>query len=161
MGTRQRRRLNASRNTGFVSTVSAIALIVEKPILMSFAQYGIKPQRIRSRVRCPSFGLWRTIGKLSVGATFQLGGRFGVGYSGGTRNAILISLTSPSSLALPHIALPCFERVEAVSASYGLVMMLAQIAPGDLDVTIVGQLPPSQLPLDCKLETGALEVEGF
>src|SRR5205807_10564690 len=53
----------------------------------------LRPHRMRSRVRCPAFGSYRTMGKLSVGATFQLGGKFGVGYSGGTRKAILISLT--------------------------------------------------------------------
>jgi hypothetical protein len=53
----QRRRLNASRNTGFVSMVSACALIVEKPILMSLAQYGTRPYRIMSRVREPVFSL--------------------------------------------------------------------------------------------------------
>src|SRR6266478_3866049 len=101
-----RRLANASRNTGLVSTVSAIALIVENPILRSFDQYGTSPHRIRSRVRDPAFGSYRTIGKLSVGATFQLGGKFSVGYSGGMRNAILISDTSVSSLARPHMPRP-------------------------------------------------------
>src|SRR5438128_2645967 len=73
------------------------------------------------------------MGKLSVGATFQLGGKFGVGYSGGTRNAILISLTSPSSLALPHIALPCFERVDPVNATHWAGIAFPQVASGDLD----------------------------
>src|ERR1700704_5519586 len=40
------------------------------------------------------------MGRLSVGATFPLEAKFGVGKSAGTRNAILISLMSPSSLAL-------------------------------------------------------------
>src|ERR1700674_2930361 len=40
------------------------------------------------------------MGRLSVGATFQLGAELGVGYSGGTRNAILISETSVSSRRL-------------------------------------------------------------
>src|SRR5437763_12172844 len=101
------------------------------------------------------------MGKLSVGATFQLGGKFGVGYSGGTQNAILISLTSPSSLALPHMALPRFERVGPVNASYGPGIAVTQIAPGDLDIPIIGQLPSSQLPFDRKLEAGSLEVKGF
>src|SRR5580704_5025596 len=43
------------------------------------------------------------IGRLSVGATFQLGAKLGVGYSGGIRNAILISDTSVSSLSRPHM----------------------------------------------------------
>ncbi len=99
----QRRCWNASRNTGFVSIVSAIALLVEKPTLMSLAQYGTNPHRIRSRVRDPAFASYRTIGRLSVGATFQLGGKLGVGYSGGIRKAILISDTSVSSFARPHM----------------------------------------------------------
>src|SRR5712691_13265869 len=99
----QRRRANDSRNTGLVSTVSAIALMVENPILMSFAQYGTRPHRIRSSVRDPALGSYRTMGRLSVGATFQLGAKLGVGYSGGIRKAILISDTSVSSLARPHM----------------------------------------------------------
>jgi hypothetical protein len=39
-GTRQRRGRNASRKVGLVSTSPALALIVEKPILMCFAQWG-------------------------------------------------------------------------------------------------------------------------
>src|SRR5438874_13826052 len=101
------------------------------------------------------------MGKLSVGATFQLGGKFGVGYSGGTRKAILISLTSPSSLALPHMALPCFERVDPVNARYGPGITFTQIAPADLDIAIVSQLPSPELSFHCKLEAGALEAHGF
>jgi hypothetical protein len=63
-------------------------------------QQGTRPHRIRSRVRDPVFGSYRTMGRLSVGATFQLGAKFGAGYSGGIRNAILISDTSVSSLAV-------------------------------------------------------------
>jgi hypothetical protein len=36
-----------------------------------------------------------------------------------------------------------------------------QITPGDLDVAVIGQLSPSQLPFDRKLEAGALEVKRF
>jgi hypothetical protein len=57
----------------------------------------------KSSVRDPAFWSYRTMGRLSVGATFQLGAKFGVGYSGGIRNAILISDTSVSSLARPHM----------------------------------------------------------
>jgi len=42
-------------------------------------------------------------GTESVGATFQLGGKFGIGRSGGIRNATLISLTSEERRARPHI----------------------------------------------------------
>src|SRR5438105_3036003 len=56
-----------------------------------------------SRLRCPSLGLKRTIGRESVGATFQVGGKFGAGRSGGIPNAILISLTSEERRARPHI----------------------------------------------------------
>jgi hypothetical protein len=58
---------------------------------------------MRSRLRCWSFGLKRTIGSGSVGATFQLGGKFGAGRSGGIPNAILISLTSEERRERPHI----------------------------------------------------------
>ncbi len=46
--------------------------------------------------------------------TFQLGAKLGVGYSGGIRNAILISDTSVSSLARPHI---CQDLVIAAGFS--------------------------------------------
>jgi hypothetical protein len=44
-----------------------------------------------------------TIGSGSVGVTFQLGAKFGVGRVGGIENRILISLTSGDRRALPHI----------------------------------------------------------
>ena len=47
-----------------------------------------------SRLRCPALASKRTTGRESVGATFQLGGKFGVGRSGGIPKATLISLTS-------------------------------------------------------------------
>jgi hypothetical protein len=43
----------------------------------------------------------------------------------------------------------------------GPVIAVSEIAPGDLDIAIVSQLPSSQLPFNCKLEAGPLEVEGF
>src|SRR5436190_2107304 len=101
------------------------------------------------------------MGRRSVGATFQLGGKFGVGYSGGTRKAILIWLMSPSSLALPHIVLPSPVCVGAVNGSGSPRLAFAQIAPGDLAVAVLGQLSPSQLPFDRQLEAGPLEMEGF
>jgi len=54
-----------------------------------------------------------------------------------------------------------FERVDRINASYGRVVALSQITPGDLDVAIIGQLPPSQLPFDSKLEAGSREMERF
>jgi hypothetical protein len=52
---------------------------------------------------------------LSVGATFQDGVyEFGVGYSGGTRKAILISEKSVKSFARPHI--PYARRMTSLSA---------------------------------------------
>jgi hypothetical protein len=62
---------------------SASALMVEKPILMSLAQNGMRPQRITSRLRSPVLASKRTTGSGSVGATFQLGAMLGVGRSGG------------------------------------------------------------------------------
>jgi len=38
-------------------------------------------------------------------------------------------------------------------------VLFPQIAPGDLDVAVLGQLPATQLPIDDKLEPGPLEVE--
>jgi hypothetical protein len=35
----------------------------------------------------------------------------------------------------------------------------AKVPSGDLDVAIIGQLPPTQLPLNDHLEPGALEME--
>src|SRR5215472_15119028 len=63
----------------------------------------MRPQRSKSRLRCPAFRSKRTTGRESVGATFQLGGKFGIGRSGGIRNATLISLTSEERRARPHI----------------------------------------------------------
>src|ERR1700722_5275543 len=77
--------------------------MVEEPIFRSLAQYGTKPPRIRSPPRPPALLSQRTMGRLSVGATFQLGAKFGAGRSGGMRNAILISLKSVESLTRPHI----------------------------------------------------------
>jgi hypothetical protein len=57
-----------------------------------------------SRLRCRSFGLKRTIGRESVGATFQLGGKLGVGRSGGIRKTSLIWLTSEDRRARPHMS---------------------------------------------------------
>src|SRR5689334_7685579 len=66
----------ASRNAGEVSTVSARALIEEKPTLTSFAHHGTKPQRICCRTRLPSW--LRTATSIgSVGHTFQETGIFG------------------------------------------------------------------------------------
>ena len=45
----------------------------------------------------------------------------------------------------------------ARSPTYGL----AQIPPADLDIPILGQLAPSQLPLSDALEPGPLEVVGL
>jgi hypothetical protein len=70
----------------------------------------------------------------------------------------LIWLMSPSSLALPHIVLPRLARVRAISTSDRPRVTFAQITPGDLDVAVIGQLSPSQLPLDRKLEPSTLEM---
>jgi len=59
------------------------------------------------------------------------------------------------------LALPRFFGGHPNSAGDRLGIAFAQVAPGDLDIAIIGQLPPSQLPFDRKLEPGPLEVEGF
>src|SRR5689334_6417605 len=65
----------ADRNEGFSRMVSLLALMSLEPILVSFAQDGIKPQRAISRRRSivPSSRRSATIGTFWVGATFQLG----------------------------------------------------------------------------------------
>src|SRR5258708_35576763 len=82
---------------------SALALMLEKPTLMSFAQNGTRPQRIMSKLRSPAFASKRMIGTGSVGATFQLGAMFGVGRCGGIEKTSLISLTSEERRTRPHM----------------------------------------------------------
>jgi hypothetical protein len=66
-------------------------------------QNGTSPQRITSRVRSLALASYRTTGRGSVGATFQLGAMLGVGRSGGIENTSLISLTSEERRARPHM----------------------------------------------------------
>src|ERR1700676_4805439 len=58
-GTRQGRFLNACRYDGAVSTVSALALMVLYATFGSLAQFGIRPHRKVSKVRCLDSGLNR------------------------------------------------------------------------------------------------------
>jgi hypothetical protein len=58
-------------------TSDPLALMFEKPTLMSFAQNGTRPQGIRSMLRSPALASKRMIGSGSVGVTFQLGAVFG------------------------------------------------------------------------------------
>src|SRR5215831_8148688 len=83
---------------------SALALMLAKPTLMSLAQNGTRPQRMTVRPRSWSLGLKPTIGSGSVGATFQLAAKFGIGRSGRIAKRILISLTSEERRARPHSA---------------------------------------------------------
>ena len=56
----------------------------------------------------------------------------------------------------------CTITVDGVDVSVDVSRVLEHLrAPGDLDIAVVGQLPPSQLPFDRKLEPGPLEMEGF
>lgn len=101
--------------------------MLAKPTLLSLAQNGTKPQRMTSRLRSPAFVSKRTIGSGSVGATFQLGARFGLGRSGGIEKTSLISLTSEDRRARPH--------------------MLADIAaPGAQAKPLVGGRPAASMP---------------
>src|SRR5712671_7341112 len=100
---RQRRRWNASRKAGLFSILSALALMLAKPTLRSLAQNGTRPHRNRSRLRSPALESYRTTGSGSVGATFQLGGKLGVGRFGGIEKTSLISLTSEDRRARPHM----------------------------------------------------------
>jgi hypothetical protein len=56
-----------------------------------------------SRLRSPALGSNRTIGSGSVGATFQLAPKFGLGRSGVIEKASLISLTSEDRRTRPHM----------------------------------------------------------
>jgi len=56
-----------------VATVSARALIILNPILGSFAQYGISPQRIREPRRLGCSGCCRITDTFWVGAILNLG----------------------------------------------------------------------------------------
>jgi hypothetical protein len=51
--------------------------------------------------------------------------------------------------------------MDAANAADWPRVAFAQIAPGDLDVAVIGQLPLSQLALDRQLEACPLEMEGF
>ena len=70
--------------------------------LRSFAQYGTRPHRSTSRLRSLALASYRTTGSGSVGATFQLGGKLGVGRCGGIEKTSLISLTSEQRRTRPH-----------------------------------------------------------
>src|SRR6516162_9835650 len=63
-----------------------------------------------STLRCPALASKRTTGRESVGATFQLGGKLGIGRSGGMWKAILISLTSEERRTRPHMSLILMSR---------------------------------------------------
>ena len=80
--------------------------MLAKPTLRSLAQNGTRPHRNRSRLRSPALELCRTTGSELVGATFQLGGKLGVGRCGGIEKTSLISLTSEERRARPHMIQP-------------------------------------------------------
>src|SRR4029077_15162359 len=82
---------------------SALALMLANPTLRSLAQYGTRPHLSTSRLRSPALASYRTTGRGSVGATFQLGGKFGVGRCGGIEKTSVISLTSEERRARPHM----------------------------------------------------------
>ncbi len=58
------------------------------------------------------------------------------------------------------VSSPCQSRLEQAGLT-DRRRLLAQIASGDLNIAIIGQLPPTQLSLRDHLETGPLEVECF
>jgi hypothetical protein len=63
-----------------VATVSDLALIGFRAFFRSLVKYGTKPHLRTSRWRSP-FAAARTTGASSVGATFQVGCRFGSGFT--------------------------------------------------------------------------------
>jgi hypothetical protein len=56
---------------------------------MSLAQNGTSSHRSTSKLRSPALASYRTTGSGSVGAAFQLGGKFGVGRAGGIEKTSL------------------------------------------------------------------------
>jgi hypothetical protein len=87
---------------GFFSIPSALALMLPKPTLMSLAVRDQAPaQHIEAALR--GLGVVAHDGQESVGATFQLGGKLGVGRFGGIEKTSLISLTSEERRARPHM----------------------------------------------------------
>jgi hypothetical protein len=68
---RHRRFLIDSRKAGFSAAVSDTALIAFTPIDISFAQYGISPQRISPKMRFGALRSWRIVATSCVGATFH------------------------------------------------------------------------------------------
>src|SRR4029077_4953627 len=58
-------------------------MMFEKPTLLSFAHICMRTERITSKLRSPALVSYRTTGRGSVGATFQLGAMFRVGRCGG------------------------------------------------------------------------------
>src|SRR5271168_1591630 len=106
--------------------------MLAKPTLMSLAQYGTSPQRIMSRLRSPALASSRTTGRGSVGATFQLGGKFGVGRSGARRDR-------EDELDLADVggkvgaATHAFAALAAAYVVAGIVQIPAQHHRGDHD----------------------------
>jgi hypothetical protein len=62
---------------------------------------------------------------------------------------------------VPAIGTNRASRGGPVAAVAGGYRALAQVAPGDLYIPILGQLAPAQLPLGDALEPGPLEVVGL
>jgi hypothetical protein len=60
--------------------VSDLALIGLRAFFGSFVKYGSRPHFKTSRWRSP-FACWRTTGASIVGAIFQVGARFGSGFT--------------------------------------------------------------------------------
>jgi hypothetical protein len=70
-----------------VATVSDLALIGLRAFFRSFVKYGTRPHFSRSRWRSP-FAASLTTGASSVGARFQVGCRFGNGFTVPNRRAM-------------------------------------------------------------------------
>ena len=71
------------------------------------------------------------------------------------------SATVIISRGLPGIVLLFPRRAVMGEAGEPWLLPLAQVPPADLDIPVLGQLPPAQLPLGDAFEAGALEVVGF
>ena len=88
-------------------------------------QNGTKLQRITSSLRSPAFASYRTTRSGSVGATFQLGGKFGLDRCGGIEKTSLISLTSEERRTRPHIGWKVGSR--ACRPKRAVVLLLTNV----------------------------------
>src|SRR5690606_23784346 len=107
---RQRVRLIALRNAGFSVTVSALALIMRRPIFGSDAQCGTRPQRITRTCRCASCSPSEsTLSTGLVGAMLKSTPAAAPPVASSAANSAAISRAPLPRAYLPHIPAPSLE----------------------------------------------------